>query len=272
MEKTVVKVGGSAITYKDVESFPLTIDKIKENAHNYINNSSLKRLVTEIYSANPFPLIFVHGVGPFGHYLVEKQHMLSRKEIIHESVAYLNEIVTSYFKGLGKKVSSCAPFDYCKYVGNGKFDMIDLFRESELALALNGMLITYGDIVPTTLNVKGNCGSYQVISGDDLVIHLAELWGAKRIIVVTDVDGFFNKDPKVYKDGALIKEIKSREKLMISETRKRIDVTGVMPEKIRKLQIAASKGIKSQIINGLKKDNLKKALLRDESIGTLILP
>jgi len=133
-------------------------------------------------------------------------------------------------------------------------------------------LLTYGDIVPAVEGVKGNCEPYQVISGDDLVGLLAEIWGAEKIIVATDVDGLFHKDPKMFKDAALIKELRSKDRMAISKSGKKIDVTGGMEGKVRKLRIIAEKGIKSQIINGLEMDNLKKALSGDESIGTLILP
>lgn len=273
MEKIVVKLGGSIVTYREKNGFPLTLDEIARNANEHIREADVKRLVHEIYSANIFPLIVVNGVGPFGHYLVKNQDKLSDKKVVHESVAYLNEQIANYFKGFGIKVRSCSPFEKCVYLGNEKFGKVeDLFEEGRSALEENGILSTYGDIVPTAEGVKGNCEPYQVISGDDLVVLLAEIWGAKKIISTTDVDGLLDKDPKMFEDAVLIKEIRSKDKIAISKSGKKIDVTGSMLEKVRKLQIAAEKGIKSQIINGLKKDNLRKALLGDESIGTLILP
>lgn len=273
MEKIVVKLGGSIVTYREKKDFPLTLNEITRNASEHIRKADVKRLVNEIYSANNFPLIVVNGVGPFGHYLVKYQNKLDKKEIVHESVAFLNELLANYFKESGIKVKSCHPFEKCVYLGDGKFDKVeDLLECGKPALEENGILLTYGDIVPAVKGVKGNCEPYQVISGDDLVGLLAEIWGAEKIIVATDVDGLFYKDPKVFKDAALIKELRSGKRMAISKTGKRIDVTLGMRGKVRKLQIAAEKGIRSQIINGLKKDNLKKALLGDESIGTLILP
>lgn len=273
MEKIVVKLGGSIVTYRERKAFPLTLDEITRNVNEYIREADVKRLVNEIYSANGFPLIVVNGVGPFGHFLVKYQDKLSNKKVVHESVAYLNEQIANYFKELGIKVKSCHPFEKCVYLGNRKFGKVeDLYEYGRPVLEENGIFLTYGDIVPTVEGVKGNCEPYQVISGDDLVVLLAESWGAKKIISATDVDGLFDKDPKMFKNATLIKEIRSKDRIAISKSGKEIDVTGGMGKKIRKLQIAAEKGIKCQIINGLKKDNLKKALLGDESIGTLILP
>ena len=273
MEKVVVKVGGAIITHREKLDFPLTIDEIIANANNYINEPVIKRLVYEIYSANNLPLIFVHGVGHFGHYLVIHQDKLSRKEIVHESCAHLNKCIANYFDEIGIKASCCAPFEKCIYEGDGRFGNVeDLFEYGKAALEENGVLTTYGDIVPTAKGVKGDFAPYQVISGDDLVGLLAEIWKAEKIIIAGDTDGLFDKDPKQSKDATLIKEIRSDDPTIFPDSTKKIDVTGGMPKKLRKLQIAAKGGIKCQIINGLKEDNLKKALLGDESIGTLIIP
>jgi len=272
MEKVVVKLGGSVITYKGVKKFPLTLEEIKRNFEKYARISTIKRLAKEIYEANNFPLIVVNGAGPFGHYLVVKQDELEKKEIIHESVALLNDYLVSVFKSFGIKAKSYAPFDYCKYLGNGEFEGIEKIYEEGLEVLKNGgILSTYGDIVPTAEGIKGNCGNFQVISGDDLMIRLGELWEAEKIINVVDVEGIYTQDPKKNKNAKLVKIFRESDAIKF-ESIEGFDVSGAMGSKVRKLLSVVKKGLKAQIISGFKKDNLKKALRGDENIGSLILP
>ena len=114
-----------------------------------------------------------------------------------------------------------------------------------------------------------------VISGDDLITLIAELWEADKIISVMDVGGLYIGNPKLSSEVKLIRSINASEgiaKLGIEYDSKTIDVTGGIGEKIDKLIETARKGIKGQIIGGLEYDHIKRALLGDESIGTLILP
>ena len=274
MEKIVIKIGGSAFTEKSVDYFPLTLQEIRERRKEFIRFDVLKREIREIYEAGVFPLVVINGAGPFGHYLVSNWDLLDEKEIVHESVAYLNRIVVDYFKRFGIKTKSIAPFHTCKYLGNGNFDIIKLYELAKPFLESNEKVIvsTYGDIVKPVEGVSGSLGDYHVISGDDLAILLADLWKADKIIMVIDEDGVYDRNPKKFEDANLIKTIGSSEKLDFLFTSERIDVTGGIAKKVEKLQKAAERGIKGQIINGLKKGYLKRALLGDERIGTLILP
>lgn len=252
MKKIVIKLGGSVITKKDVKDFPMNIEDIKRNADDYIRREDVERLGREISEAtgeSNCQLILINGVGPFGHFLVSKKQPL---ELVHKSVEFLNEKLIEYLDN-ELKIESVAPFDTCKY-GNGNFDVVNLWKECERILNSGKIFSIYGDMLE----------GYKVISGDDLAVILAEMWGADKIIMTLDVDGVFDKHPSK-KDARLIKKLTGSEKIKFEEGT--IDVTGGLKEKIRKLQ---SCRIKSQIINGLVNGNLKRAMLGDESIGTII--
>lgn len=271
MGNIVIKLGGSVITYKETKEFPLELREIEKNIEKYVRVPVVKRLINELYEANNFPLIVVNGVGPFGHYLVENQNKLKQKEIIHESVALLNDYLISVFESTGVKVKSFAPFNFCKYLGSEKFEVERLFKEGYYILKSGGVLSTYGDIAPTIRGVKGNCYPYQVISGDDLMVKLAELWKAEKIINVMDLEGVFTENPKKSKEAKLIRIVKETDVINFWDIGG-FDVTGGMRKKLEKLFSAAKKGTKVQIITGFKKGYLERALMGDESIGTLILP
>ena len=117
--------------------------------------------------------------------------------------------------------------------------------------------------------LKGRLGKFEVISGDDLAVNLGLGLGVSKIIMLTDVDGVCTKDPKLYDDAELIRNLNpTSSKIEFSLTN--IDVTGGMASKVKKLSSAAKKGIECQIINGLKKNNLLKSL-SGENIGTRIM-
>jgi isopentenyl phosphate kinase len=271
MERIVVKIGGSAITYKESEFFPTKIEDIKKDFEKYARVPVIERLMKELYDADNFPLILVNGAGLFGHYLVLHQDSLERKEIIHDSVEFLNKQIVNYLKRLKVKTVSCTPFYKCTYAGGGNFcGMEDILNSGLDVLRNGGVLSTYGDIVPSLPGVKADCNLYKMISGDDLMVNLAGLWNADKIISVIDIEGVYTNDPKICKSARLLRKVRSNEKFVF-DSMHGTDVTGGMEKKLKVLQYWASKGKKAQVISGWKEGYLKRALLGDESIGTLVV-
>jgi molybdenum storage protein len=95
-----------------------------------------------------------------------------------------------------------------------------------------------------------------------LFIH-AEVLGMRKIIFVKDEDGLFDKDPKKHKDAKLVR------KTTLAE------ITRSLPDELiidRQLFLAwktARHVEKVQIVNGLKKGELTRAL-EGEDVGTVI--
>jgi len=263
-EKIVLKIGGSIITKRDVESFPLGIEEIKRGADEYIRYDNVKRIAGELREAldeKNIQLILVNGVGPFGHFLVK--HKRPNDEV-QESVKFLNEKIIAELRKIGIDAVPIPPSKSCEFAaveGDGEFDISYLWEVGKVLLEEGKILSTYGDML------RGG----KVISGDDLVVLLAEKWQAKKIITATDVGGVFTKDPKTNSDAKLIKRLSDADSAKVEYTIDKVDVTGGMASKVEKLKRAAGHGVKCQIINGLKEGNIKSALLGDETIGTLIL-
>lgn len=266
-----MKLGGSLITKKSTEDFPFEMGRIRFSAENYMRLDVIKKIVDEITSVKrekEFSLILINGAGPFGHFLVKKyieKKKLFDVKTIHYSVFILNEKLIRCF-GNNLKLKSIAPFDTC-YLTNAGFDVSSLWTQVEQTLNKNIIPSTYGDIVPT-MGMTGRLGNYDVISGDDLAVGMARFWKPDKIIMVTDVDGVYTKDPKTNKDAQLIKRLD--EKTRIEYSSNTIDVSGGIESKVKKLLITKEFGVKSQIINGLVENNVRNVLLGDESIGTLI--
>lgn len=272
--RIVLKLGGSLIVNKDI--VPTSVQDLKKNSQKYIKNSVIKRCVKEISSAirgTSIQLFLIHGAGHYGHFLIDKQRWkeLGDIEIVHNYCDFLNKMVVKSFKQFELKIKVLPPFKTCFYdFEKREFNVNNLWGLATKALEKNQIPITYGDVIPTNPRNKGKHGGYEVISGDDLSVLTARLWNANKIIMAMNVDGLYDKNPKKYKNAKLLfKKINPEQKISIS-TEKGIDVTGGIVEKIKKLQLAAKDGIKSQIVNALKEGILERVLKGDESIGTLI--
>jgi len=271
--KIVLKLGGSLIVNKDI--VPTSIRGLKKNPQRYIKTSVIKNSVKEIFSSlqnTQDQLFVVHGVGHYGHFLIDQQRWkeLGDIEIVHTYCDFLNKKVIGSFEKIGFKTKPLPPFETCCYNPmKREFNIKNLWGLALKALKQGQLPITYGDIVPTKPANRGRYDGFEVISGDDLAVLVARLWKANKIIMATDVDGLYDKNPKKYKDAKLFRKINPEQKVLVPiETS--IDVTGGIKEKVRKLQLAAKDGIKSQILNALEGKNLENALEGNENIGTLI--
>lgn len=260
----IVKLGGSVLTKK------------KSNEKK-IDRKSLERLSREISSAmakDGFRLVVVHGVGSFGH-IISKQYSLTegyidKKQIgavskLRCDLAKLNLEISEELRRCGVNILSLHPSSLF-YSDSGKLISQDLKIISKcLELGFTPML--YGDII-----FDGRKG-FRILSGDKIIFHLAKYLKPNRIIIGTDVDGIFDQDPNIHKNARLIRSVNGDTvgKVVLSESTA-IDVTGGMKGKVDELLKLLSFAQSSQIINISKPDILKKALLGNARLGTVIKP
>ncbi len=255
-QKIIIKIGGSLITEKDVYDFPLDIGEIKKKSNRYIRKKVVKRLGNEIkdaLSSNNIELIIINGAGPFGHFLVE--HGVPHEDI-NESVRHLNEKFVEELRELNLPIVPISPSKSCSFGEDLNIDY--LWEITEMLLEEGKILSVYGD------DING-----KIISGDDLAIKLAERWEADKIIMATDVDGIFRENPKHNPNSDIIEIITKDNINGVNFSIDVPDVTGGMKNKVKKLLQISKMGVTCQIINGLKPNNLKSAIL-GEKIGTLI--
>ena len=92
---------------------------------------------------------------------------------------------------------------------------------------------------------------------------LAECYGCAAHVLVKDVDGLYEADPKVHKNAKFI------EKINVSELKRRNLTTLPFDRVILDLLANARQLKQFQIINGLKPELLKRAL-RGEHVGTIV--
>ena len=258
----VLKLGGSLITEKDKDTPTI----------NYPNLKRLAKEVGEAYKEGNFALVFVHGVGSFGHVIVKKtginNGITKESQLIDfaETQRLQNELNVKVCKEFLKNNVPIIPVQASAtaIMDAKKFEGMDTG-------AIKGMLEL--GLVPTLFGVPAydRTQGCSILSGDDICTYLSKEFHAKRLIHATDVGGVFDSNPKENSDAKLIAEI-TREnfKDVLEKTggSSNTDVTGGMKNKIKDL--LELKETKSEIINGNEPGYVKRALLGESGLGTQI--
>lgn len=256
---TVLKIGGSVITEKSEELTPRMQD--------------INRLAEEIKNSNVQNLIIVHGGGSFGHPVAQKYSIsLGFKggnqqgfAETHHVMTVLNGLFMDALIWRGIPAISIMPSS-CITTKNGR---IQSFEEARLkALIKMGFLpVMYGDAV-----LDAELG-FTILSGDQLVAHIATGLNAEHIIIGVDVDGLCDADPKAKKTAKVyehltLTELKTLQNQLCKPTS--CDVTGGMLGKMTELLPAIENGIPVIIVNATKPSYIYKALKGENVEGTLI--
>ena len=260
----ILKLGGSVITRKD--SLTPTLDSY-----------NLTRIAREISNSSHHKLIVVHGAGSFGHPYakeyaigseIKSTQELTRKKMgfskTQNSVKNLNALVCQHLLEQEIPAVSIQPSTFIethkKRIINADLDLISKY------LDLGFVPVLYGDVV---LDMDKKI-KMAVLSGDQIVKYLAENLKPEKVILGSDVDGIYNRDPKKYPDAHLMKVVTSHKELESTDNIQTVDVTGGMGGKLGELLELAKIGIESEIINANHDNNIKKALNGEKGIGTLI--
>ncbi|MEE9593815.1 MAG: isopentenyl phosphate kinase [Candidatus Hydrothermarchaeales archaeon] len=258
----ILKLGGSLIT-----------DKSKKFV---IRKRAVERVTKEIKESRALQngLIIVHGGGSFGH-PVAKEYGLNAGVVGPsqlEGVAATRSAMTklnTYVIGALVKGSIPAVAVHTSAVAVCNSGRISSFEFGSIKnLLFKDMVpVLYGDVVADDeLN-------FSILSGDQIVTYLSMKLKPERIILATDVDGVFTKDPKESIAGKekarLIPELTQQELDTINYGKKN-DATGGIRGKLEELVSLAENGYESYIINALEKDRLRKALSGKDVIGTRV--
>lgn len=259
----ILKIGGSILTNKDAVS--------------EVDTKSLKRIASEIKSSldNSFKeLIIVHGAGSFGHPPAKKykigekfdESVYPQKRIgfceTQNAVKKLNMYICEAFIDEGLPVVAIPASSFMratnKRITDGNLDSFKRYLEKGF------IPVIYGDVVlDDELEI---C----VISGDQLIQYLAKNLNPDMVVLGTDVDGVYNKNPKTHDDAIFFDKFSSLDDLDTLEGTTNVDVTGGMVGKIKELLYLADLGIESKIINAEVEDNVFKVLENEKVKGTVI--
>lgn len=256
---TILKLGGSAITYK---AKPQTA-----------NPRIIEKLAQEISGAKTSRLIIVHGGGSFGHPLAKKyaidEGYKDHSQTIgfaetHEAMTVLNGMIVKALIRHNIPAVSVAPSSFI-ITKLGRIEKLDTSIVTKL-LDMNFVPVLYGDAV---LDLEQG---FAILSGDQLIAKLAVALDIERIIIGVDVDGLYTADPSD-SSAVLVPRITVNElrKFQSHAGKSRVtDVTGGMRGKIIELMPAIEHGVRTVIVNATKSNTVRRALRKESVRGTLI--
>ena len=117
------------------------------------------------------------------------------------------------------------------------------------------------------VNENDSIATSEIKYGDNdrLASRVAQISGADCLILLSDVDGLYTKNPKIYKDALLIKEIKNINTKIEKVASKSISAhgTGGMKTKIDAAKVCQLSGCKMAIANGLSLRPIKQILKKN---------
>jgi aspartokinase-like uncharacterized kinase len=99
------------------------------------------------------------------------------------------------------------------------------------------------------------------VTSDSIAVYIASRLQVTKVLLVTDVDGIYNSDPKKFSEAKLINKISVSELLAIN---KRTSVDIALPKLLLKTPINCF------VVNGLFPERIKLVLAGQDSIYTLI--
>jgi len=143
----------------------------------------------------------------------------------------------------------------------------DSIRETIFALLENGILpiVNENDVVTTD--------ALKVGDNDNLSAMVAAAADADALIICSDIDGLYNKNPHTHDDAVLIKEVPQIDQAiydMAGGTHSSVG-TGGMRTKIEAAEKATSHGLSTYIINGFKESSFEE-LVAGNNPGTVFAP
>lgn len=258
----ILKLGGSALTKKDADT--PTIDDV-----------NLDRIAKEVSYYNQ-DMIIVHGAGSYGHIYAKEyaigdnitspednQYKIEGMCRTQNSMQILNYMVVKKLQENNIPAIGIKPSTFI-IAEDTRINLCDL--EIIQRYIREGFVpVLYGDAVLDYDNRK----KFSILSGDQIITHLAKKLKPERVILASDVDGIFTDNPKKNPDAKLIDIVTKETTLKLTDD-DQADVTGGMGGKINELLRLAEEGIESQIINANKKDNIKLAVSGQEVQGTII--
>jgi isopentenyl phosphate kinase len=211
----VVKLGGSVVTEKDT---PETVDE-----------AALARAAGSLAAVDD-DLVVVHGGGSFGHHFAER-HGVSRTRgtedyeavvAIHDAMRRLDDAVLDALHAEDVPAVPVHPFS--AGFRNAVADLVFPTGQVRTLLREGFVPVLHGDVV-------GHEGKgATILSGDELVVELAERLDARRVGLVSAVPGVLDADGEVIERVTSFADV--ADAVGGSES---TDVTGGMARKVEEL-------------------------------------
>lgn len=249
-QRIVIKVGTSTLTYSTGKA-------------NIRRMQSLVRTLADLHNSGCEIALVTSGAIGVG---VGKLGLKSRPESTPERQAAACigqcELMFMYDKFFGEL--GCT-------VGQLLITKSDIENEERRTNLINAFehIFKYGAI--PIINENDSVAVDEIVYGDNdnLSAQVARLMKADKLIILTDTDGLFDKNPMEFEDARLIPVVKeiTEEIEMLAGGAGTNRGTGGMITKIHAAKSATNDGIDTYIINGENPDDIYK-LINGHNIGT----
>ncbi|MFA7653666.1 MAG: glutamate 5-kinase [Candidatus Magasanikbacteria bacterium] len=209
-------------------------------------------------------------------------------------------IVTSGAVAMGRSVLGDVKKTLAKSIvaGVGQVNLIDSYLESakKLKLLISDLLLSRhnlvdreqflklqetieglleNDVIPIVNENDALVSGTQSAFGDNdtLASALAVAFSARRLIILSHVDGLYDSDPTANVNAKLVTQIDDANAAIMKYCSKQISAVGSggMISKLKAARLCAAIGIETRIINGLKSGALAAAL-DSKPVGTVFTP
>ena len=252
-KKIVIKIGSSTITSEDGSIDKKFLDNLAAQVK-YLMDMGKKVVIVSSGAR-------IAGVGTLGKW--------SRKEDIHYKQALCAigqvELMDAYRRIFG---------EYDLHIAQILLTRED-FENKDRTLNIRNTLFTLIDegVVPI-INENDTVCVEEIKIGDNdmLAAYATVLWGGDLLMLLSDIDGVYDKNPTINSDAVLIEVIKDIEKLEknISTESKSSFGTGGMDTKISAAKQVTKFGANMIVAKGKNEDIIIK-LSNNEAKGTVFL-
>lgn len=246
----ILKLGGAAITDK-VTPNTARLDVIAQ--------------IAGLLAAYSQPMVLVHGAGSFGHILAQEhalhlgyQNEAQRLALVQLQLQLhdLNRYVIEGLCAAGLPAMTVHPASMC-LLEKGRIAAF-FIEPIQRMLEMGVLPVLYGDCVWD----RGQ--GFGIISGDQLVVYLANELKADRVAFGTNVDGVLDGS------GRAIPRLDYAAQIIDAHADpRRVDVTGGIQGKLAEIRRIRDPKVHTWIFNLQKLDQLE-AVLKGEGAGTLI--
>lgn len=228
----IVKLGGSVITEK---SRYKTFRKWETMA------------IIEKLSTIKDNMIIVHGGGSFGHIKAKEfgipgeinSFTTKGFSVVHKDMVELNQLVTNALLDFNFNPISIAPSSII-YDDQKNYKIFPKYL-------LKGLTpVGFGDVY------LRDDEHYGIFSGDTIVHDLSISLKPNKVIFIADVDGLYNKNPKLHKDAKLLTTPKGE----LTFQNNVVDVTGGIESKYKIMREIREAGTEVYLLNGLKPERI----------------
>lgn len=150
----------------------------------------------------------------------------------------------------------------------------DILSRKRFLNAKNTFEALFGLKVVPIVNENDSVAIKELMFGDNdsLSSHILNLIEGNLLIILTDVDGVYDKDPKLYNDSKLIETVTQEEPWLKNLKGKSKLGEGGIASKVKAAFIASKGGKTAVIINGKRKNPIKSLFLDKNFPKTIFLP